>query len=396
MIGTWAARAAATNPPRPNRWSLYRSRNGLPTPLNPSGKTPDELAGAEEALGVLVGGQRGARAAGDRAEERRLEDEVGAQRPQDPVLRVLVVDRELDHERVERDGARVVGDEEGATVGRDVLDPAHLDPEPVPVDRPEHGVEDVLREVGVVAEVVDEVVAVDPPAQVREHLGDASLDVLGGDPRGLRRDPEHRDQALEEVGDIGERQPGARGRVGDGGVERRFGDAQVRAGGVAGSLGPRVDPGPAGQARGVVRGGGRGRLQRRGGRRGYRPARRPGAGGGAGAGAALALLARGGPRGCRADLGRGSVGPALGCRGNARVGCGLGHGRRGRGREMARPSGWPTSSVPSSSAASVRPSGWPPSSSRPFSPASSRPPWSSPSPSSPPPSSGRARRGRRR
>ncbi len=40
MIGTWALIAEATNPPRPNRCSLYRSEKGLPTPLKPSGNTP--------------------------------------------------------------------------------------------------------------------------------------------------------------------------------------------------------------------------------------------------------------------------------------------------------------------------------------------------------------------
>ena len=44
---------------------------------------------------------------------------------------MLVVDGELDHERVDGDGARVVGDDEGAALGRDVLDAADLDPEPV-------------------------------------------------------------------------------------------------------------------------------------------------------------------------------------------------------------------------------------------------------------------------
>ena len=40
MIGTPVRSAADTNPPRPKRCSLYRSRNGLPMPLKPSGHTP--------------------------------------------------------------------------------------------------------------------------------------------------------------------------------------------------------------------------------------------------------------------------------------------------------------------------------------------------------------------
>ena len=40
MIGTPARMADTANPPRPNRRSWYRSLNGLPIPLKPSGKTP--------------------------------------------------------------------------------------------------------------------------------------------------------------------------------------------------------------------------------------------------------------------------------------------------------------------------------------------------------------------
>ncbi len=39
MIGMPVFSAAVTNPPRPNRCSLYRCEYGLPTPLNPSGNT---------------------------------------------------------------------------------------------------------------------------------------------------------------------------------------------------------------------------------------------------------------------------------------------------------------------------------------------------------------------
>ena len=40
MIGTPEEIAAETKPPRPKRCSLYRSLNGLPIPLKPSGHTP--------------------------------------------------------------------------------------------------------------------------------------------------------------------------------------------------------------------------------------------------------------------------------------------------------------------------------------------------------------------
>ena len=72
-----------------------------------------------------------------------------------PARRVLVVDGDLRHQRVDGDRAGVVGDDQRATLGGDVLDAAHLDPEPVPVERTQHGQENVLGEVGVEAELVD-------------------------------------------------------------------------------------------------------------------------------------------------------------------------------------------------------------------------------------------------
>jgi hypothetical protein len=47
---------------------------------------------------------------------------------------VLLLDRLEDHRRVGRERAGVVGDEQGAAVGRDVLDPLDLAAEPVVVE----------------------------------------------------------------------------------------------------------------------------------------------------------------------------------------------------------------------------------------------------------------------
>jgi hypothetical protein len=47
---------------------------------------------------------------------------------------VLLLDRLRDHRRVRRDRAAVVGDQQRAADGRDVLDPLDLDPEPVVVE----------------------------------------------------------------------------------------------------------------------------------------------------------------------------------------------------------------------------------------------------------------------
>src|SRR4029079_14842262 len=140
------------------------------------------------------------------------------------------------------DRARVVRHDEGATGGRDVLDAPHLDPEPVPVDRAEHGIEHVLGEVDVVAEVVDLVVAVDPAPHVGEHLGDAALDVLGGDAGGLGAEAEHADDRVQGVADVGQRQAGAARGLVNRGVERRLGGGP--GGAVGGAGGPSPGAGP--------------------------------------------------------------------------------------------------------------------------------------------------------
>src|SRR5688500_13067819 len=97
MIGFPVRSAAVTRPPRPNRCSVYRPRNGLPIPLQPSGTTPSsspsgprQLALGEQPLGVLVAGQRRAELAGHGADDRHVEDEVGTEQPE-PTLGGMVV-----------------------------------------------------------------------------------------------------------------------------------------------------------------------------------------------------------------------------------------------------------------------------------------------------------------
>ena len=104
-------------------------------PLKPSGQTPTSSPLPQQPLGVGVAGQRRAGLAGQLADDRRLEHQVGAEHPQVPVRRVVVEQRDLGHHRVQRDGAGVVGDDQRAALGRDVLQPADLDPEVVLVQR---------------------------------------------------------------------------------------------------------------------------------------------------------------------------------------------------------------------------------------------------------------------
>ena len=89
------------------------------------------------------------------------------------------------HQAVDRDRAGVVGDDQRAALGRDVLDAADLDPEPLLGDRPQRGHEEALGDLRVEAVLVDDVVAGQPAAQERQELGELGLplvaeDLLGG------------------------------------------------------------------------------------------------------------------------------------------------------------------------------------------------------------------------
>ena len=134
-------------------------------PLNPSGQTPDQLAAGQQPLGVGVGREGRATLAGQLPDHRGLEDDVGAQHPQVPLRRVLVVHGDLGHQAVDGHRARVVGDDQRAADGGDVVDAADLDPEPLPVERAQRGKQHVVGQVGVVAELVDGVVALQTAPQ---------------------------------------------------------------------------------------------------------------------------------------------------------------------------------------------------------------------------------------
>ena len=90
----------------------------------------------------------------------------------------VVVDGDHGHQAVDRDRAGVVGDDQGAAFGGDVLGSAHLDPEPLLGDRTQGGHEEPLGDLGVEAVLVDDVVAGDPTAQEGEELGELRLPLL--------------------------------------------------------------------------------------------------------------------------------------------------------------------------------------------------------------------------
>ena len=76
------------------------------------------------------------------------------------MARDLVEDHRVQHEAVQRQRPGVVGDQQRRAGERDVLDPAHLDPEPVPDQRPHGRQEDLLGELRIEAELVDRVLPV--------------------------------------------------------------------------------------------------------------------------------------------------------------------------------------------------------------------------------------------
>ena len=143
-----------------------------------------ELAAREHPLGVLGAGEGGTALAGQRAHDRHLEDEVGAERAQEAAG--VVVHRQHGHQAVERDGAGVVGDHQRAALGGDVLQAADLEPEPLLGDRAQRRHEEALGQLAVEAVVVHDVVAVQPATYERHQLGGPALPVVAEDLHGRR------------------------------------------------------------------------------------------------------------------------------------------------------------------------------------------------------------------
>ena len=165
--------------------------------------------------------------------------------------------------------AGVVGDDQGAALGRDVLDAAHLDAEPLLRDRAQRGDQEALGDLGVEAVLVDDVVAGDPTAQERQELGEPGLPVVAEDLAGgvwKRGQPVGRPGCRGSLGRAGRR--GGRGarllELDTMSVRRRLDRlvdrlpaARSRAGSTGGLLARRATflaPGPRQVA------GGRGRL----------------------------------------------------------------------------------------------------------------------------------------
>ena len=82
----------------------------------------------------------------------------------------------------------MVGDHERATVGRDVLDPVYVDPEPLLGKRSQRRQQETIGDLVVEAELVDLVVAGDAPAQEGQQPGELAIpgDVTEDLARGAR------------------------------------------------------------------------------------------------------------------------------------------------------------------------------------------------------------------
>ncbi|SCE58027.1 hypothetical protein GA0115252_17026 [Streptomyces sp. DfronAA-171] len=90
------------------------------------------------------------------------------------------MERDLEHEPVERQRPRVVRDEQRGPVGRHVLQALHLDTEVLLVQGPQRLQEHALGQLGVVPEVVDLVRAREPPPQEGEPAREPPLPLRPG------------------------------------------------------------------------------------------------------------------------------------------------------------------------------------------------------------------------
>ena len=154
-------------------------------PLNPSGNTP--TTSPERSSTCALAGQARVcpdlRASGPSSGTSY--DQVGAQQPQVPAGRVLVVQAGLEHDRVDGQRAGVVGDHQrGAGLGH-VRQTAHLDAEPALVEDPGHRHQHAAVELRVETELVDLGLAVELAARELKGIGDPAPPAArpGGDTR---------------------------------------------------------------------------------------------------------------------------------------------------------------------------------------------------------------------
>ncbi len=147
---------------------LVARRERLSDALEPFRPYADELPLAEQAFRVGGAGQRLARLARERADQRHLEHQVRAE-PAQVAAAGLVVDRDRSHQRVQGQHTGVVRDQQGTALGGQVRDTEGVDAEPLAVQRAQRRQDHRLGQLGVEAELVDGVVAGQPVAQEPER-----------------------------------------------------------------------------------------------------------------------------------------------------------------------------------------------------------------------------------
>ena len=175
MIGPPVRIAADDEAAAAEPLQLVPVANGLPIPLNPSGHTPTSspAASSRSASALQASVVPGLRLIGPTNGVWNTRSAPSIRSCRCAGWSSCSADR--GHQRVERDGAGVVGDDQRATVVRHVVQARGLDPEPLPVERPQRRQDDVVGEVGVEAEVVDVVVAGQAAAQEGERVGECRL-----------------------------------------------------------------------------------------------------------------------------------------------------------------------------------------------------------------------------
>ena len=138
----------------------------------------------EQAVRVRGAGPGVAGPPGQVGQPGELVDQIRAEQAKVPVAGMLVVQAGLQHDRVEGEHPGVVGDEQRTPGGRHVLEPAHLDPEPLLVQQPGQRDQQPGIEFRVESELVDLTLAGDLAPGEPQRLGQPAAPVIAGFPAG--------------------------------------------------------------------------------------------------------------------------------------------------------------------------------------------------------------------
>ena len=169
MIGTPVRTAAVTNPPRPNRCSLYRWRVRLADALEALRKNRHQLPGGQQPFGVGIAGQRRSALAGDSDQHRCPEHQIAPSSRRCACAGVSSCS--------DADMAESIGPAPGCRPRPAEAAGARRRPRPgrAAVEQPRERIEDRVGELGVEAEVIDVVHPLMRWCRKAEHVGDPFL-----------------------------------------------------------------------------------------------------------------------------------------------------------------------------------------------------------------------------